>query len=743
MKPRSLVPVLLAAAVWLNAATTKTWEMNTYQDYLKGRFQGISLSRDGQLLLAPRLSTVFSSGQPVLWSVARAPDGSLYLGTGHQGRVYRVRPSGAGKLIWTAEKPEVFAVAVDRRGTLYAATSPHGKVFRIKNGKATEFFNPGTTYIWSLLFAPDGTLYVGTGGGGKIFRVDAAGHGELYYETGQLHVTSLALDARGRLLAGTAPNGILYRISAKGKAFVVYDANLPEIHALTVRKDGTVYVAALGGSITKRTAAALAAPAKPKRVTAPATSITVRAAQGGIKLKPKPEKLKPATPAAAAAPVTPLVQVTGVETSALYRIHPDDMVDTLWSSTTENAYDLLVAGPKVLFSTDKHGRVYELDAQRKVTLLAQTNESEAVRLLPGRNGLLVATSNLGKIYRLGNTTGTSGTYLAPVHDAATVARWGRLSWRGEQEKGCRVRFETRAGNSARPDATWSGWSAPLGDAGGSQIRSPNAHYIQWRATFTGTGGCTPRLDSVTLAYLPQNSPPRVTSITVTSQATSRPAAAASSSTGTDSSPYSITVTASGEAGASTVSGTSTKKLARSISDRVRVSWQAEDVDGDRLVYSLYFRGAGEREWKLLKADLRTTSFRLGSDRLADGKYFFRVVASDRLANPPATAMESDRVSAPVLIDHTPPLVRIYPPLRKGKTVELRAEASDAASALRRCEYSLDAGPWIPLASDDGIIDSRNETFHLHLDNVPAGEHLVVVRAYDSAENAGLAKVVLR
>jgi hypothetical protein len=68
---------------------------------------------------------------------------------------------------------------------------------------------------------------------------------------------------------------------------------------------------------------------------------------------------------------------------------------------------------------------------------------------------------------------------------------------------------------------------------------------------------------------------------------------------------------------------------------------------------------------------------------------------------------------------------------------------DAASPLRRCEYSVDAGNWTPLESADGVIDSPRERFVLRLENVGPGEHLVVLRAVDSGNNAGLAKVVLR
>src|ERR1700732_2708651 len=132
------------------AATSTTWEMNTYQDFLKGRFTGVSLDQNGKLTLAPKLETVFSSGQPVIWSVATAPDGSFYAGTGHRGRVYRVTSSGAGTLVWTADEAGVCAVAVDSAGVLYAASSPDGKVYRIDQGKATELFAPKTKYIWAL-----------------------------------------------------------------------------------------------------------------------------------------------------------------------------------------------------------------------------------------------------------------------------------------------------------------------------------------------------------------------------------------------------------------------------------------------------------------------------------------------------------------------------------------------------------------------------------------------------------------
>jgi hypothetical protein len=348
---------------------------------------------------------------------------------------------------------------------------------------------------------------------------------------------------------------------------------------------------------------------------------------------------------------------------------------------------------------------------------------------------------MGRIYRLEDALTASGVYEAPVHDAGGVAQWGRIVWHADDANPGGISFRTRTGNSLRPDDTWSDWSAQLTDPAGSKIPSPNARYIQWKAEFAGAQGKTPALESVSVAYLPQNTPPILRSITVGIQL-----AATGGGKPQQQAPmaaYSITVTDTGDAAPSLSSGTPTQTPSRAASQQINVSWQADDPDGDRLVYSLWFRGEGEREWKLLKANMHENLFSLDGDALADGKYFFRVVASDREVNPPDLARDAELVSSPVLIDNTPPVVTAGAPRRTANGVEVDFEAADAASPLRRCEYSLDAGSWIPLEAVDGVIDSPHEKFVVRLDHLSSGEHVLVLRAVDSANNAGLAKVILR
>src|SRR5271165_3701801 len=116
------------------------------------------------------------------------------------------------------------------------------------------------------------------------------------------------------------------------------------------------------------------------------TTITVEAqANPGAEIKPGDPK-QPPQPVPAAAPqvntqFSPVVDTSGVEKSAVYRINPDNTVETLWSSKDENVYDLLALQNQVLFSADQNDRIYGLSPDLRITLVTETGEGETTRLL--------------------------------------------------------------------------------------------------------------------------------------------------------------------------------------------------------------------------------------------------------------------------------------------------------------------------------------------------------------------------
>jgi hypothetical protein len=125
----------------------------------------------------------------------------------------------------------------------------------------------------------------------------------------------------------------------------------------------------------------------------------------------------------------------GVERTAIYRIHPDHTVETIWTSQEENVFDLAFRNGSLVFSTDQRGRLYSLGSDLKATLLAETQEGETTRLAAHDKSIYAATANLGKLFRLNGADQPAGSYESAVHDAGNVARWGRLDWTGSPESG--------------------------------------------------------------------------------------------------------------------------------------------------------------------------------------------------------------------------------------------------------------------------------------------------------------------
>jgi hypothetical protein len=680
-----------------------------------------------------------------------APDGIIYAGSGHQGKVFRVTPDGKSSVLWTAPQSEIFAVAVDRNGVVWAGSSPNGGLYRLEGGAAKEVWHSPAHYIWALQPSPDGSMYVATGEPGRVYKVEPSGRAELFYDTGQANVTSLAVGPNGHIYAGTDPNGILYEIPAANQGTILYDSTLPEIRAIAIDPNGVVYAAAMGGAVTSRSAGAISAATinAGAVVASTPTVITVTAAkENGVPSDDEQMQAKTAADqsrnagssasASAATSNTAVVEVSGVEKSAIFRITPRHVIETLRSSTTDNVYDLILDGNSVLFSTDDHARIYRLNGHR-ATLLAEPGSGETTRLLKAGSVFIAALSNPARVMELAPAGTGAGSYESQVHDAASVAHWGHLQWRGT---GSGVLFRTRAGNAARPDATWSAWSSPIRDPAAALISSPPARFVQWRAEWPA--GNNTEVDDVTLSFLPQNNPPAVHSITVASIIGSNPAKTAlASSSASASGAYSVTVTDTGTPPAASTATATTQNVSRLQTTQTQISWQADDPDGDKLVYSVYFRAEDQTEWQLIRNHMFENTLLLDPDVFADGRYFFRVVASDTPSNAVEYAQTAELVSSPVLIDNTPPVVTLGTPHIAGDALDIDIEAVDQSSSLRLCEYSLDAGLWQPIEAVDGITDSPRERFHLHLDRLRPGEHLLVFRVYDAANNAGLAKVVLR
>ncbi len=757
MKPLvKLLFLVLAIAVVtplsLSGVETSIWQVSDFKEFLKGRLTGVSISQDGELGLAPEARMVFNPDEALALALVADHQHNLYIGTGHQGKVFRVTAAGKSTLFFKAQEPDVFALAVGPDGDLYVGSSPEGKIYRVTpEGKSSVFYDPNTKYIWAMLFDPEGRLYVATGDQGQILRVDRTGKGKVFFDSNQTHIMCLAFDRQNNLLAGSVPDGLVYRIDPDGKGFVIYQADLPEIHDLVVDGQGNIYASALGTPGGKGVPTILM-PNTPV-ITLPTQVMTVTAdTENGLsednKVPQKPKKPEPPTEKKRIAPSF-IRPGTGVATTnnllmtqsrgALIRISPSSAAEPLWNSNTESAYGLALLGKKIIFSTDSNGQIFELDPTQfgeNLTLLTETHESVATRLMREGGNLYIATSNVAKLFRMGSSVGREGTYESRVNDTKFISRWGAISWRGKTPAGSSIEFYTRSGNFKRPDKTWSDWAGPYREKDGSRIKSPPARYVQWKAVFQGSASAQPSLDEVSVAFLNQNLPPEIQSFNV-SNAGER-TSASSSATAASVSAATINVTAVPQityVDPSQAAPASTK-------NPVTLTWKATDPNDDTLEYSLYLKSSDETKWHLMKDKIKLTSYTLDPSTLADGQYTAMLVASDDPSNPPAAAREDRILSTPFWIDNTPPAVTVEHAETKGKRAVVQFSVEDTTSPLHNAQSSVGGDHWQEINSDDGIIDSRSETFTVKTGDLEPGEHVITLRAYDMAGNVGIGKAVV-
>jgi hypothetical protein len=716
---------MLGLATSALAATPQFWRIEGTRAFLEGELESASVDSDGRLRLGPAARPLFDPEAPNAWCVVRDARGALYVGTGNEGRVVRIEGT-RGSVLFDAEELAVHALAVGPDGRIYAATSPDGAVWAIDAaGKAARFFDPAEKYIWALAFDAQGALYVATGGEGRVYRVQKDGSATTLVASTETHILSLAVAGDGRVYAGSAPEGLVYRLSPGSRPFVILDSVFREIKALALGADGSVYAAAIDGRAPETTPRAPAAPAQPATGQVSA-EVTVTES---FAIAPAPTVLGPVAPGA---------QPEAPPKGALLRILPSGDVDTLWTSPDDVPYVAAPTSGGVLVGTGGRGKVYRVGDDRRFELVATLPAEQVTGIVAtaGQAAALV-TANPARVLALDAEAAARGSFVSRVKDAASLASWGRISWEGTAPEGTGVKVETRAGNTATPDATWTDWTAP---AAGSPATGEKARFLQVRVALSGGANRTPTVEAINAAYLQRNLPPVVRSLLVhpAGEAFQKPISASGEPEilGLEVDPLSERAAA-----ARPPEGTPPAiSFSRKLNQRgLRTfSWQADDPNGDMLLYDVFYRSLDESEWRVLRRGLSEPVFAWDTAAVPSARYMLRVVASDSPANPRALALTDSKETASFEVDNAPP--RIQAAWDAAGVV--RVTVQDDASPVRRLEVSLDAGPWEDVHPEDGIADATSESYRISVPAEARGRRLVVLRASDLLGNVATARVDL-
>jgi hypothetical protein len=737
------------------AEHTRFWRQADYSDFERGTATGVALRSDGKITPAPRFDSFADPSMSFLWTLHLDPQGRLYAAGGSDAKVLRFDSTGKATTVFESSELAAQAIAFDSKGNLYVGTSPDGKVYKVTpDGTKSVFFDPKAKYIWSLAIDAQGDVFVGTGDKGEIFVVAPDGTGKSFYESDQRHARALAFDSKGNLLVGTEPDGLILRIPIThknanaapeaGAPFVLYETAEKEVTSL-LEANGNIYAAAIGEKT--RGAGGPIAPAAPQPVMqAPATASapTAQVNASAAAAQVQTVMVQPSIPASFLG-----ASATGAE---VVKIAADDSPELLWSARDEIVLSLgLSSDGKVLLGTGNRGEVVRLEGDGIYSRIEQTSAMQVTSLVSAQDGkIYAATANPGKIFVMGPGLQPDGNFVSATYDAAIFSHWGRLSWWGEDggAQG-RVEFYARSGNTSNPEKNWSEWTGPYKSASGETVTCPPARFVQWKAVFLKTdGGGQPFISWVSLAFQPKNVAPVIDAIAVQDPGV-RVAGFAQQGGPSGSGPVQLQVPERAGADASGQSGEGEGSVRQARIDippqavqdhgYQSVLWSAHDDNDDNLIYSVYYRGEGETNWRLLKDKLSEPYYSWDTSTMPDGAYYLKVVASDSPSNPASDALTAERESDRFVVGNTPPQVDDLRAQASGGSATLTFGATSTSGTIARASYSVDSADWQVVFPVGQLTDAPKESYRWEVAKLAPGEHTVSVRVTDRFGNETASK----
>ena len=422
----------------------------------------------------------------------------------------------------------------------------------------------------------------------------------------------------------------------------------------------------------------------------------------------------------------PEARIANVLAGALYLRNANGRVDR-WASWENESLHAIARDAEggVLLAMAGAGRVYRVPDAQHWEMLFDFDEKQVLTLAV-RDGRLafVGNGNIGNAYLVDAQKAADGEYTSEVHDCRFLATWGNLAWRSDGA----VSVAARTGNTALPDNTWSPWSESLRQTPG-KIASPRGRFIQLRATLARQSD--PSLRSLTIHLQVQNQKPEVASVEVGEKSKA------------------ATATTTDKPKAEPTEPTTPKPVTEEFrpkpsSPMKNISWRASDKDGDTLIYRLHYRAEGDEAWipMLHGRALRTTEHAWDTDSIPDGWYRVKVTASDEECNPVGEALTDAKLSEPIKVNNSRPVVADL--AFDAATGTLSGVARAKLSLLRFLEYSADGTEWKFFAPSDGVFDDREEKFAVKLQPaLAAGPHTIAVRATDEDGNLGVEKTTVK
>ena len=257
--PLSMTIVLAAIITTILATHTSAiqpafWIHTTEADFSAGETDNTVVTNLGDVKLATGTEPVdeISDQAAVIHDLQVTANGDIYMAIGPEGALLRKRGDQLDRIV-DLPKEQIFSMDLTTDGRLLVAISGESSRLAILNDDTLETLIglEGVRYVWDMAVGRR-ELFLATGTEGKLLRVafDELEKGqpptvETLCDTAQNNLLCLDRDAAGSIYMGSDGDGLIYRVTIEDpdepEVFVLYDAAEPEIGALLVLDNGTVY----------------------------------------------------------------------------------------------------------------------------------------------------------------------------------------------------------------------------------------------------------------------------------------------------------------------------------------------------------------------------------------------------------------------------------------------------------------------------------------------------------------------
>lgn len=666
-----ILTVLILTQITVFGVVTRNYSSSRKGFYNNGTYNGIMLTEQGSLVLAPIIEKDGAIDGKFIWKIYPSTDGSMYAAISGNGAELYKRNAGESNFnlfVKSTNESAFTSVISDDSGNIYAATGPYARIIKYDNaGNEIWSKNVDDTYIWDMKFDNNGNLYAAAGGNkARVLKITSAGNITEILKTDEQHAMSLYFDSKNnKLYVGTAGRGLVLAIDLatnleNPSSKTLYDTAQNEVYAITMDNIGNLYF----GTATRE----------------PSYLILPSIIDGGKSADDSAKEFR----------------------NSLYKADTNGTVQRLFFLNQTLVFALSSDNDNnIYFITGDNADIYKINGNDGLLSYIGGLDNKILSTFSAtKDGLYFAISKTGEIYKMQNNNLSEGSFVSDTLDLRLLSKLGSLNAMTTVPEGSDISFEVRTGNVARVDNTWSDF-VPIAEDG--KINVPDGRFMQFRVKMkTSNSESIPVLSSMDFTYIENNLPPDVLNGGLTTHYKQQ----------NDSN--------------------ETTKSPQLEENETMIYWKGSDPNGDKLIYDLEYRLKGERNYRKLANNLENSYFKFKSYLMPSGIYDFKITASDRHDNPIDLSKTKTLEVLNIKYDNDPPEIFDFAVNTEGNARKITFRVEDKLSFLKTVRYSAITEEWHYIIPDDKVLDSMSENFTILIEDENTGS--ITIEVLDTEGN---------